>query len=913
MTICLLVSIISWQQSVAYDISGYLDTNEHSFTATQQLTYYNNSPYALDTLYFHLYANAYRDAKTFYAREADKMGDDKYVKAKPRVRGHVDVLRITRAEKSLRYSVTETIMSVPLNRPLGVYDSLTLVIEFYVKIPKEFPDFGYWSDHYEMTQWYPKICVFDEEGWHHDTLHPLGSSYGEFGAYDVTIELPGDYVVAATGMMVDAKEQEFLDTLATVGTKLPRGEYKKVQFRAENVHDFVWVCDRNFGVRQRKILNTNVNIFYKASDEKHVEKTYLYAADVISRYARWFGEYPYRNMNFVDGFHQGRATYPQMVIMGLREDLLTRLFETTIATEIGKQWFSGAIAANVISDQWLGAGFATYAAIRYMEDKYGENNSLIKWNVLPPLSLRYFHRLYYYIMHTNNLEKPISTAINEYVDIPISYPNSITSKPALFLFSLEKMFGRECFNEICQRYYQTHTFKHAKSDDFIRICEAISGQDLRELFDSFINTTEFCDWRVNKMTDSTVEVENGGYLNIPVDLHVTTTRGNQVYSIDGKKKTYTIVVPDTLGAVKKAVLDPSEYILDPNYWNNFSPRRISVKPIFDFDWPSFSTYQILWSPYLWYDSYDGLTAGFYLFGDRFADFDFVRGAYQVTAGYTYGFGSRRHYPSLNYQTPVLFRDGVRVRALLSGSRSRGGDNIGIGFTSNLGRPFSRTPQMGITSMISYYELSTYSGLDSIDWELGRNVAFNNSFKFRYSELNVDAVLSFAHHAMGSEWEYLKTTFEIQKSFESVVPFSARIFVGKIFGSAPTQEKLFLSGALQLNWFANLLFSQSSTYSPQERIHIPGMGNMRGYQTLHIKADQMYVLNLEFPARSLIRVFTDIGYHDRFAFDVGVRLVVGTETFATLPLYGLSISINLPLYAYVEDEPWQLRWSLGFSL
>ena len=123
----------------------------------------------------------------------------------------------------------------------------------------------------------------------------------------------------------------------------------------------------------------------------------------------------------------------------------------------------------------------------------------------------------------------------------------------------------------------------------------------------------------------------------------------------------------------------------------------------------------------------------------------------------------------------------------------------------------------------------------------------------------------------------------------------------------------MSGLLQINWFANLLFSQSGTYSPQERVHIPGMGNMRGYQTLHIKGDQMYVFNLEFPARSLIRVFTDVGYYDRFAFDVGVRLVVGTETFATLPLYGLSISVNLPLYAYVEDEPWQLRWSLGFSL
>ena len=82
--------------------------------------------------------------------------------------------------------------------------------------------------------------------------------------------------------------------------------------------------------------------------------------------------------------------------------------------------------------------------------------------------------------------------------------------------------------------------------------------------------------------------------------------------------------------------------------------------------------------------------------------------------------------------------------------------------------------------------------------------------------------------------------------------------------------------------------------------------------MHIKSDQMVALNLEFPSNTLIRVFTDVGYYDEFAFDVGVRLVLGTETFPVLPLYGLSISVNLPLYVYIPGEPWKLRWSIGIS-
>ncbi|MBE0432973.1 hypothetical protein IBX73_05840, partial [candidate division WOR-3 bacterium] len=125
-------------------------------------------------------------------------------------------------------------------------------------------------------------------------------------------------------------------------------------------------------------------------------------------------------------------------------------------------------------------------------------------------------------------------------------------------------------------------------------------------------------------------------------------------------------------------------------------------------------------------------------------------------------------------------------------------------------------------------------------------------------------------------------------------------------------QLFLSGSLRTNWLADLLFGQSGPYSPQEHLHIPGDGNMRGYQTLHSKSDQMYVMNLEFPARSLIRIFSDVGYHDRFAFDAGVRLVIGSETIPAIPVPGFSIAFNLPLYAYAPGEPWKMRWSLSLG-
>jgi hypothetical protein len=912
MTIFIFLLQTAWQQHASYEIYAYLDTERHSVFATAELTYYNNSPYTLDTIYFSLDANSFSSQYEYYTREAGRLGDERFVKMPREAFGDIRIDEIISERGALAFNIKGTLLTVPLKQPLTTGDHVRLTFRYSAKIPRNLHEFGYWSEHYEMTYWYPKICLFDNHGWHLDPLHPLGNTYGVYADYRVALDLPVEYIVAATGRQMPVAENALPDNPTIAGRDFDRGTRKVVYFLAENVNDFVWVCDPDYIVETRTIDNMNLSVFYEPNNEKYCENTIRYVSDAVWRFNQWFGDYPYENLNIVDGFYEGRAVHPQMIILPVREDGVTRLFESQIVEEVGRQWFGAVIGSRGSANEWLGQGLAAYATVRYMEDMYGRGSSLIKTTLLPPLSLRYYHRLYYYIMHTNQLDGSVSEPPSDHTEAAIVYDNNIKSKPSLFFLTLDNLCGRNQFDEIVKRYYEEHRFGHTGSEDFIETYRGLDRYDLASLVDTFVNTAYYCDWSVVRVTDHSVEIENRGELMIPVDMYVTAEFGEQVFHIDGQRRKDVVMVPDTLGAIKSVVLDPTESTMDPDYWNNYWPRNISIRSIFAFDWPSFSTYQILWTPYLWYDTYDGVVGGFYIFGDRFADFDFVKGGYQITSSYIYGFGSKRHYPSVKYQAPILFRNGVRARFSCGAVRSRGGDDVYIGFKTDLGNPFSHNPQVGITNLITYDELSSFEGLDSADWELGRNIFVDNRFIFRHSDFMMDAGLSFAHHAIGSEWEYLKTSFEVQKRFEFPVPISARLFVGKIFGDAPDQYKLFLNGLLRINWFADLLFNQSGTFSPQERLHVPGDGNMRGYQTLHIKSDQIYALNLELPAGSLVRVFTDIGYYDDFAFDVGVRLVISAETIAQLPIYGLSVSVNLPLYAYARGEPWKLRWSIGIS-
>lgn len=886
-----------WQQTANYDIHAELDTDEHILTAVEYLTYYNNSPFALETLYCHLYANAFRNETTVFVEETKRMypGFSEFNLSE---NGYIDINSVFWGELPLNFQVEGTILVIPLDGFLQPNDTACFKIEFVLKIPRQVSRLGYLDEHYEMVQWYPKVCVFDDRGWHLDTYHAIGEFYGEYGNYDVLIDVPGDYVVAATGVRLDVQDIIFMDSLIANQKKIQIGDHRTVRFHAENVHDFAWVCDSDFLSQKYVVDDIDIYVFFDKRNEKKWKNAGVYAIDAVTRYNKWFGAYPYKNLSIIDGHFSGGMEYPQLVIIGMDEDPFTRLFEVVLIHEIGHQWFYGLLGSNEIEEAWLDEGFTTYTEIRYLEDKYGTENSLLKQKIffVPPITRRYYHKLIYYMTKTNQIEMPILTSAYEYIDIPVAYANGAYSKPALFLFNLEGILGRERFDKILKTYFEKYKFKHPDTEDFIEICEDISGEDLQLLFDSFLNTTEYSDWSIRKVWANTVIIENRGSIQIPVDVLVETESGLQVFRIDAKKMIDTIIMPEVAGNIKKVTIDPYGYSLEPNYWNNFHPRKVVVKPIFSL--PSLDAYQILWLPYLWYGSYDGIIVGSYFAGAEFVDYDFIKGRNQWVAGCTYGIKSENFYPSVQYQTPVLFRRGLRVRIALRGAKINGEDKAGIGLINNIGIPLTRDLQVETSHMLIYRKLYSYDPVDTIDWELGTNVVVDNAFLFKHGSWQVEFGLSAAHEIFGSDWNYIKTTLTMRRRLHLFLPCNIRLFAGRIFGTPPIQEQFFLSGALRISFIPDLIGGQSGTFSPQERIHIPGDGNMRGYQTMHIKSDQMYSMNLEVPNTTPIRLFTDIGYYDEFAFDIGARFVLGP------------FSLNCPFYAST-DQSWQFRWSVGF--
>jgi len=168
--------------------------------------YRSGADTALHSVFLHAYPNAFRDRRTVYGREGERWAEDYDLRlSAPRQRGWMTIDSVTADGAAVPIALYETVARIDLARPLAPGDSVALSLRFDVGVPRPFNRFG-WSDRsYAVAQWYPKVAVFDAEGWHADPYHYFAEFYGDFATFDVAITLPDRYWMGATGVLQGAE------------------------------------------------------------------------------------------------------------------------------------------------------------------------------------------------------------------------------------------------------------------------------------------------------------------------------------------------------------------------------------------------------------------------------------------------------------------------------------------------------------------------------------------------------------------------------------------------------------------------------------------------------------------------------------------------------------------------------------
>ena len=585
-----------WQQRVEYDMEIDVNVETNQFTGSQKLKYFNNSPDTLKMVFFHLMFNAFQpgsmmDVRSRTLPDPDRRVLDRIYNLNEDEIGYHDIQTLTQDGKKLKYEIEGTIMTVWLRDAILPGESTQFDMTFDSQIPLQIRRSGRDNNEgirYSMGQWFPKIAEYDHMGWHAHQY--IGREiFGPWGDYEVKITIDSSYVVAAGGVLQNP--DQIGKGYSSAKPSTPKLAY---HFKAENVHDFMWAADPDYG---HDVIHLGENLefhyFYKndtlldnwASLESIMIKALPFIEDN-------FGKYPYPVYNFIQGGDSGMEYPMGTLITGHRS--YQSLVKVAVH-ELIHSWFQLMLGTNETYYAWMDEGFTEFGENLTMDFLFNESKSL------NPHEGNY--KSYLRLVESGR-EEPLSIHADHF-DRTRTYYSAIYAKGCVFLRQLKYIVGEERFEKGMLTYYDQWKFKHPTDIDFLRVMEKESGLELDWYLDYWIRTTKTIDYGIRSVTQegsgTKVLLEKIGKVPMPIDLTVNLKNGNSKnYHIPlsmllghkplGKETTllsnwpwvnpyYSFEIKEEKEEIVSIEIDPSYFMADTDRSNNTYPMKSSTVEI----------------------------------------------------------------------------------------------------------------------------------------------------------------------------------------------------------------------------------------------------------------------------------------------------------------------------------------------
>jgi aminopeptidase N len=648
-----------WQQDVHYIIKARIDDDQDLAQGDLTLYYQNNSPDTLGHVYFHLYQEAYTAGSY-----ADQLNGDRPTKddgstpyAGTRIKSLTVEGRETRTEQD------NTVLKVWLDEPLPPGVRLTFRIAFSTHwamgMRRRMKLFNAWGQkHYDGVHWYPRIAVYDRKfGW--DTQQHLGSEfYGDFGTFDVELDLPHEYIVDATGWLQNPAEVMPPELRAALDIKLfkdkpwneepsviivpEEGQRKVWKYHAENVHDFAFTADPTYRISEAQWNGVQCIALVQEPHASGWQNAAEYTARIIEVFSTDFGMYAYPKMIVADA--RDGMEYPMLTLDGGRDPWYRGL----LVHEVGHNWFFGMVGNNETYRAFLDEGFTQFLTAWGLERIDGDTlvtepaqSAYEKRYTMPELA----RESEAYIGYMRDAVRDQVPRINVHSDefgheegLGYRYGHVYT-KTAVMLYNLQYVLGDTLFRSAMQGYFDRWRMCHPYPEDMRQSFIDDTKVDLNWFFDQWLESDKRIDLAVkrvtgrNKDSGQTIRLQRKGSMHMPVDLRITAKDGTihdfHIPNTWFEKKTTATVLPRWIGyddlqrnyivkvdipsGIEQVTIDPTHRLADHNALNDHLVPPVSVT--FDHHLPNAPdrrTYEAFIRPDLWWNGYDGTKVGMHL-------------------------------------------------------------------------------------------------------------------------------------------------------------------------------------------------------------------------------------------------------------------------------------------------------------
>jgi predicted secreted protein len=546
-----------WQQQVDYTIAARLIEDQRRLEATQDITYYNNSPDTLKYLWVQLDQNKFKDDSmsaltTTFGGIGNRGPGTKSISDDEPAQISLSALRrqqfvddtelgytISRVVdglgNALSYTTVGTLMRVDLLTPLKSGERTRFTMDFAFNIVEEdavsaragyehFPDDARegGNDIFLLAQWFPRLAAYtDYEAWTNKEFIGRGEFTLEFGNYDVSLTVPADHIVSATGVLQNPKDvlteeqQRRLEQAKTAertvfvvteeealeNEKAGTSDSKTWRFTAKNVRDFAWASSRKFmwdarGYQQGGDVMPVVmamSFFPKEGGDlwkKYSTESIIHTMDV---YTRFSFDYPYPVAQSVNG-PVGGMEYPMITFNGPRTELQDdgsrtysqaekRFLIGVVIHEVGHIYFPMIVNSDERQWTWMDEGLNSF-----LDGVAGrEWDPTIPWGVEPRDITGYMK---------SSVQVPIMTQSDSVLRLG---PNAYTKPAAALNILRETILGRELFDFAFKEYAQRWMYKRPTPSDFFRTMEEASGVDLDWFWRGWFYTTDHVDISIDRV------------------------------------------------------------------------------------------------------------------------------------------------------------------------------------------------------------------------------------------------------------------------------------------------------------------------------------------------------------------------------------------------------------------------------
>ena len=519
-----------WQQRADYDISVEFDVKKHRFEAAESINYYNNSPDTLTRLFFHLFYNAFQpgsdmDLRSQWIVDPDKRIKDRISQLNPDEIGYQNIKAIKVRSTKAEYKVTGTILELPLSQSLLPLDSIEIDIIYDAQVPLQIRRTGRFNSEgvdYSMTQWYPKLCMYDAEGWHPDPY--IGREfYSNWGDYHVDITIDSEYCIACGAYQTNSTEVSCNDK-----SKSGKAKKKTWKFFAPSVHDFAWAADTDYRETVYHARHgIDLHCFYLKDNtyQRDWERLAGIIDTALGFIESHYGLYPYKKYAFIQG-GDGGMEYPLSTLITGNRPLIS-LVGVSIH-ELMHSWFQMMMATNELKYPWMDEGFTSFAETETM-------NYLKGLGIFPGLHLvvnPFQETISEWVKFVLTGQEEALTTHGDHFLSNRAYGRAAYTKGALTLVMLRYIIGTNAFDQGMLNYYKLWSFKHPSSDDFFRVMEKSSNMELDWFRDYWVNTVFPIDYAISEVTSegkqTMVKLSRMHIFPLPVELEVTLTDGKRI-------------------------------------------------------------------------------------------------------------------------------------------------------------------------------------------------------------------------------------------------------------------------------------------------------------------------------------------------------------------------------------------------